>query len=212
MATATFTKTGTKATTAVTLNKAVFGEEVTSTQLLKTAYEVQQGNRRLGNAKTKLRGEVRGGGKKPWKQKGTGRARVGSIRSPLWRGGGITFGPNGEQNYTRKISTAAKQKAIRQALSLKSKAGVVSVIEAFENKDAKTAATAALIARLELKGRILLVVANKDENVVRATNNLQSIKVLEAKYVNVVDAIDADSILIEKAALETLDAWLGGTK
>jgi large subunit ribosomal protein L4 len=106
------------ATTAKTLPKEVFGVEVKNHELLKLAYDSYLANSRLVGATTKQRGEVRGGGKKPWQQKGTGRARFGSSRNPIWRGGGIVFGPRGNENYTKKISTSSKQLAIRQALTL----------------------------------------------------------------------------------------------
>ena len=118
MAVATFTKTGTKATTPAKLDKAVFGVDITSHDLLKQAYLAYLANGRLNLAVTKTRGDVRGGGKKPWRQKGTGRARFGSSRNPIWRGGGITFGPTGHENYTHKLPTQTKRLAIRQALSV----------------------------------------------------------------------------------------------
>jgi large subunit ribosomal protein L4 len=100
--------------------------------LLKRAYDAYLANGRVGSATTKTRGEVRGGGRKPWRQKGTGRARFGSIRNPIWRGGGITFGPTGVENHTIKMHTSTKRKAIRQALSLALDAGKLIVIEAFD--------------------------------------------------------------------------------
>ena len=118
MATPTYSVAGTKATTAAKLSKEVFGVEVKNHQLLRQAYEAYLANGRENLAVVKTRGLVRGGGKKPWKQKGTGRARFGSSRNPIWRGGGIVFGPTGEENYTKKISTTSKRVALRQALSL----------------------------------------------------------------------------------------------
>src|SRR5215207_2186678 len=108
MATATYTKAGTKATTPAKLDKSVFGVSPNSHELLKSAYTMYLANGRENNAVTKTRGLVRGGDKKPWKQKGTGRARFGSSRVPIWRGGGITFGPTGQENYTHKLPTATK--------------------------------------------------------------------------------------------------------
>ena len=118
MAVATFTKTGTKATTAAKLDKAVFGVVPENHELLKRAYVAYLANGRSNNAIVKKRGEVSGGGRKPWRQKGTGRARFGSSRNPIWRGGGIAFGPTGDENYTHKLPVATKRLAIRQALSL----------------------------------------------------------------------------------------------
>lgn len=210
MATPTFTKSGTKATTAVTLDKKVFGEKVESHVLLHQAYTTYLANGRENLAVTKTRGEVRGGGKKPWKQKGTGRARFGSSRVPIWRGGGITFGPTGNENYSKKLNTKAKRKAIRQALSLK--ANSTKVIEAFECKEGKVASTVKLFEKIEAKGRILLVVSQKDELVERATRNLPKVKAVDARYLNAYDVLNADTIVISKESLEVISNWLGGDK
>src|SRR5271154_4341636 len=135
MAVATFTTAGAKATTAAKLDKAVFGVEITNHELLKAAYVAYLANGRGNNAVTKTRGLVSGGGKKPWRQKGTGRARFGSSRNPIWRGGGITFGPTGEENYTKQLNVKAKRLAIRQALSLSSASNKVVVIEDIVSKE-----------------------------------------------------------------------------
>src|SRR5207244_4044483 len=116
MTVVTFTSAGTKATTPAKLNKNVFGVEVKNHELLKQAYLAYLGNARTNAARTKTRGEIRGGGKKPWRQKGTGRARFGSSRNPIWRGGGITFGPTGNENHTIKLTTSSKRTALKQAL------------------------------------------------------------------------------------------------
>ena len=207
MSVATFTKSGTKAATPAKLNKDVFGLTVESHELLKQAYVAYLGARRVGSAHVKLRGEVRGGGRKPWRQKGTGNARVGSIRSPLWRGGGITFGPSGNENYVKKMSTTTKRQAIRQALSLS--ADNVKVIEAFDNKDAKTAATVKLLEKIGATRNVLLVVETKDALLERATRNVPYLTVVQAKYLNVFDVTNADSIVITKKALDIVHEWLG---
>jgi len=207
MPVATFTKSGTKATTEARLDKAVFGLKVENHELLKQAYVAYLAKARVGSAHVKLRGEVRGGGRKPWKQKGTGNARVGSIRSPLWRGGGITFGPSGEENYIKKMSTTSKRQAIRQALSLKT--DNIKVIETFDNKDAKTAATVKLLDKLGANRNVLLVVDNKDLLTERATRNIQYVTTVQAKYLNVYDIVNADHIVITKKALEMVHEWLG---
>jgi len=111
------------------LPKEVFAVDVPNHELLRLAYDAFLANNRLASAHTKQRGEVSGGGKKPWAQKGTGRARFGSSRNPIWRGGGIVFGPRGNENYTKKISTASKRVAVKQALSLANKAGKIVVDE-----------------------------------------------------------------------------------
>lgn len=207
MSTATYTKTGTKATTAVKLDKSVFGIEITNHELLKQAYLAYLANGRANLAVTKTRGLVSGGGKKPWKQKGTGRARFGSSRVPIWRGGGITFGPTGEENYTVKINVKAKRQAIRQALSVK--AEDISVIETFECKDGKVKPVIALLDKLGATKNTVIVVSVKDQLAERATNNLSNVKVVQARYINVYDVLNADSIIISKKSLEIISEWLG---
>ena len=206
MATATFTKTGTKATTAAKLDKEVFGLDVTNHELLKQAYVTYLSNGRENLAVTKTRGLVSGGGKKPWKQKGTGRARFGSSRNPIWRGGGIAFGPTGEENYTKSMNTKAKRQAIRQALSLK--ADTVTVIEAFEVKDGKSSVAAKLLAKIGATGRVVVVVPSKDDTVERSIRNLQDVKVVTAQYLNVFDVLNADSIVITTPSLAIISDWL----
>src|SRR5690348_8589530 len=147
----TFTKSGTKAATAAKLDKAVFAIMPENHELLKLAYNAYLANGRDNLAQTKTRGLVSGGGKKPWRQKGTGRARFGSSRNPIWRGGGIAFGPTGEENYSIKVNLSAKRQALRQALSLAASENRIFVIESFENKDAKVAATAKLFGKIEAK-------------------------------------------------------------
>jgi large subunit ribosomal protein L4 len=210
MSVATFTKTGSKATTPAKLDKKVFGIEVTNHELLKQAYTAYLANGRTNLAVTKKRGEVSGGGKKPWKQKGTGRARFGSSRNPIWRGGGIAFGPTGNENYTRKLNTETKRQAIRQALSLNQ--DHLMVIEAFDGKDSKTKTAAQLLSKIGTKNQTLLVVANKDAGLVRATNNIEGLKLVQATYLNVYDILNADSIVITKDALELVHQWLIPTK
>ncbi|MGI9027227.1 MAG: 50S ribosomal protein L4 [Candidatus Saccharimonadales bacterium] len=211
MATQTFTSKGAKATTPVKLDKEVFGIEVTNHQLLKDVYVAYLSNGRENNAVTKTRGLVSGGGKKPWKQKGTGRARFGSSRVPIWRGGGITFGPTGNENYTKKVNTKAKRVATRQALSLANEAGKISIIEAFDSKG-KVKPTVDLMSKLGANRRTLLVVDNKDDMVVRATRNVANLKVVQATYVSVFDVLNADKVIITKPSLDIISTWLGGAK
>jgi large subunit ribosomal protein L4 len=209
MAVATYTKTGIKATTPAKLDKTVFGVEVKSHQLLKDAYLAYLANGRVNSAVTKKRGEVRGGGRKPWRQKGTGNARVGSSRSPLWRSGGIIFGPTGDENYTRKLSTAAKRQALKQALSLASKEDRIKVIDGFNFASGKVKTAANLLAKIDATGTVLLVVDNKDELVVRSTKNLSGVKAVQATYLNVYDVLNADVIVIAKDGLDKINEWLG---
>lgn len=210
MAVATFTKSGAKATTPAKLDKTVFNVAPENHELVKLAYVTYLGNARVGSAHVKLRGEVRGGGRKPWRQKGTGNARAGSIRSPLWRGGGITFGPTGNEDYSKKLSTAAKRQALRQALSLQ--ADNIKVVEAFDVKDGKVAPTVALLEKMGATRNVLLVVETKDAMINRATRNIPYVTTVQAQYLNVYDIMNANHIVITKAALETVTAWLGGAK
>jgi large subunit ribosomal protein L4 len=207
MSVPTYTKSGSKATTTAKLNKDIFEVDIKNHELLKQAYVAYQANGRENLAKTLKRGEVRGGGKKPWKQKGTGRARFGSIRVPIWRGGGITFGPLGKENYSRDMNKKAKNQAVRQALSL-NKDNVI-VIETFECKEGKTAETVAFLNKIGAKRRVLLVVSDKDALVERSTSNLQNVKAVHAMYLNVFDVLNADTIVISKKSLEIIDTWLG---
>ena len=210
MKAATFTKTGTKATAEVTLDKSVFERE-SNAELLKLSYLRTLANKRLDTAKTKTRGEISGGGKKPWRQKGTGRARTSSIRNPIWRGGGTIFGPTGEQNHTINLPKKAIRSSIAQALSLKAEAKAIHVIEAFDCKEGKIRATADLLKKMELTGKTLIVVDKWDGLVERATGNLANVSASEPRFLTVNMVLDAKSIVITTAALEQLKAWLGTT-
>jgi large subunit ribosomal protein L4 len=205
----TFTKTGNKATTAAKLDKLVFEIVPKDHNLLQSAYVAYLANGRANLALVKTRGDVRGGGRKPWRQKGTGRARFGSSRNPIWRGGGIAFGPTGNENYSKQLSTSSKRLAIRQALSIAAQDGKIKVLEAFDNKDGKVSKTASLLQKIEAQGRVLLVLEVKDETVNRATRNLPDVKVVQATYLNVFDVLNADHIIIDQKALELVSQWLG---
>jgi large subunit ribosomal protein L4 len=205
----TYTKTGTKATTAVKLDATVFAVMPQNHELLKLAYVAYLANGRENLAQTKTRGLVSGGGRKPWKQKGTGRARFGSTRNPIWRGGGIVFGPTGEENYSKKISTVAKRQAVRQALSLAASEGHIKVVEDFVNKDGKVAETVKFLSKIEAKGNTLLVLDNKDDMTTRATKNLPKVKAINANYLNVFDIMNADTIVVTEKALAMVKEWLG---
>jgi large subunit ribosomal protein L4 len=208
MAVSTFTKTGTKSTTSVKLEKTIFDIEVTNHSLLKSAYVAYLANGRTSNAVVKTRGLVSGGGRKPWKQKGTGRARFGSTRNPIWRGGGIVFGPTGNENYKHSISTADKRLAVRQALSVANKSNKISVIESIDVKDGKTKNALSLFSKLGLEGSILIVVSKMDESLLRATGNISNVNLINAKYLNVFHILNADNIVITKDAVSEIHDWL----
>ena len=193
-------------TTRTTLPKSVFSVDVPNHELLKLAYDAYLANARGANATTLRRGEVRGGGKKPWRQKGTGRARFGSIRNPIWRGGGIVFGPLGNENYTKKLSKTAKRVAVRQALTVAHQDKKVSVKEL--KTTGKTADVAKFLADNKLTRRVLLVVDEKTPELERATRNIQDVKLVRATYLNVYDVLNADAIVFSAAAVKATEAWL----
>ena len=189
------------------LPSSVFAVQVPNHELLKLAYDAYLANNRLASATTKQRGEVRGGGKKPWRQKGTGRARFGSIRNPIWRGGGIVFGPRGNENYTKKISKTSKRVALRQALTVKSDKILVKDIKT----TGKTAEVAKFLKDNKLNRRVLIV-AEKTDELIRATNNISEALLVSPMYLNVFDIFNADHIVIAPKAIETIENWLGGDK
>lgn len=194
-----------------TLNKDVFGLSVENHELVKLAYDSYLANSRSSRAKTLKRGEVRGGGKKPWKQKGTGRARFGSTRNPIWRHGGVAFGRTGNENFTKKLSKGSKLLAVRQALSMKNAEKAIVVLDKDVKLDGKTKSAVKVLKDLKLEGKNVLAVANeKTPEVLRSTNNLPNVKLVRATYLNVFDIMNADAIVFSEAALESTTAWLIG--
>lgn len=209
MATVTaFTNTGEKRESAARLPKAVFGVEP-KPELIGLAYRAQLAGERHARPMTLTRGLVRGGGKKPHRQKGTGRARLGSIRVPQAKGGGIVFGPTGLENHTVRMNIKVKRAALRSALSVKAQAGAISVIENFDGGQGKVKETAALVKKLGITGSILLAVAEKTPMIERATRNLEGLTVVNAKYLGVVSIMNADHIILTADGLKAVDAWLG---
>lgn len=191
------------------LNKDIFGLSVDNHELVKLAYDAYLANSRSSHAKTLKRGEVRGGGKKPWKQKGTGRARFGSTRNPIWRHGGVAFGRTGEENFTKKISKSAKLQAVRQALSMANADKLVSTIADFAPKDGKTK-NAIKDLNIEAGKNYLVVVPEKTTEILRATNNIANLKVVRPTYLNVFDILNADRIIIVEKAMPEIENWLIG--
>ena len=194
-----------------TLNKDIFGLTVENHELVKLAYDAYLANSRSSHAKTLKRGEVSGGGKKPWKQKGTGRARFGSTRNPIWRHGGVAFGRTGEENFTKKMSKSSKRLAVRQALSMKNAEKAVFVLDAAVKMDGKTKSAVKVLKDLKLDGKnVLAVTAEKTPEVLRSTNNLPNVKLVRATYLNVFDIMNADAIAFSEAALKATENWLMG--
>lgn len=210
MSVSTYTKAGAKATTPAKLDKAIFGVAVETHDTVKFVYDAYLANGRKNLAVTKTRGLVRGGGKKPWKQKGTGRARVGSTRSPIWRSGGVTFGPTGQENYSKAVPLKLKRQALKQALSLAASANKITVIEAFAPKDGKSGAAVALLDKIGATGRTMIVVTSLDEQTERAVNNLPDVSITRATQLHVFGVMNADTIVITKDSLADISAWLGG--
>ena len=193
------------------MNKDIFELQVTNHELVKLAYDAYLANSRSSHAKTLKRGEVSGGGKKPWKQKGTGRARFGSTRNPIWRHGGVAFGRTGEENFTKKLSKNAKKVAICQALSMKNAEKAVIVLDKDIKFTGKTKEAAKALKDLKLENKyVLAVVAEKTPEVLKSTNNIPTLKVVRATYLNVFDIMNADAIVFSKAGLAAAEAWLTG--
>jgi large subunit ribosomal protein L4 len=207
----TYTASGSKATTAAKLNTTVFAADTANHELLKQAYDSYLANGRVNLAVTKTRGLVSGGGKKPWKQKGTGRARFGSSRNPIWRGGGIAFGPTGQENYHKNLPVAIKRQALRQALSLANKDGRILIIEKLASKEGKTAELVKLLTKLDVSRSALIVVTDKTPELQRATANLTDVKLVSAKYLNVFDVMNADRIVLTQDALKAVEEWLAAS-
>lgn len=190
------------------LPKSVFEVDVPNHELLKLAYDAFLANSRQASATTKTRGEVRGGGKKPWKQKGTGRARFGSTRNPIWRHGGIVFGPRGNENYSKKLSKTSKHVALRQALTLANQDKKILVSDI--KTTGKTTEVAKFLAakKCSEKDRVLLVVDEKTPEMMRATNNLANALLVRAQYLSVYYILNADKIVITPTAVKAVEAWL----
>ena len=194
-----------------TLNKDIFGLNVENHELVKLAYDAYLANSLSSHAKTLKRGEVRGGGKKPWRQKGTGRARFGSTRNPIWRHGGVAFGRTGNENFTKKLSRSSKQLAVRQALSMKNAAKAVVVLDKEVKLTGKTKDAVKVLKNLKLESKnVLAVVAEKTPEVLRSTNNLPNVKLVRATYLNVFDIMNADAVVFSEAALKATSEWLLG--
>lgn len=212
------------------LNPKIFGIEV-KPEVVFQAVIAQQANTRQVLSDTKSKAEVAGGGRKPWRQKGTGRARHGSIRSPLWRGGGITFGPTSERNFSIKINRKAKQKALLMSLSDKANNQKIVLLEDLKLDEAKTKKFFAILQNLNLRAKpakvakkevkkedgpktkakqtklkkVLLVLPNKDEAVYRAASNISGLEIIAANSLNIIDVINSQYLLMPVAAVEKIE-------
>ena len=174
------------------------------------AHVRQQANQRLGTHDTKTRAQVRGGGRKPWRQKGTGRARHGSTRSPIWRSGGVVFGPH-PRSYSKKMPKKMRQLAIRSALSAKAASEQVVVVQGLDGLEPRTKSMRELLEDLPANERRTLIVIGRDgdwKSVYRAAGNLSEVKVIRAGYVNVHDVLTHERLLLTTEAVETIhELW-----
>lgn len=193
----------------MTVSDAVFSVPKND-DLLHQAYTTLAGNVRLATAHTKNRAERAGSGKKPWKQKGTGRARVGSVRSPIWRKGGVVFGPRNERNFVRALNVKMRKKAVAIALSEKVRAGVCTVADIEESVFAKTKDMAKTIASFGVKGSIVFGVGADEREMLRGLQNIPKLSGVFAQDLNVCDMLDAKNVVLTKKAVRTLEARLQG--
>ncbi len=191
----------------IELSGRVFGHEGDSS-ILHEAVRMQLARRRAGTAATKTKGLISGGGIKPWRQKGTGRARAGSTRSPLWRHGGTIFGPQ-PRDYSYKMPKKAWKKALCLAISDRARQGKLIVVEGLELPELKTKAAKAALDQLGLK-HALIVLGEGEEGFIRAARNLAAHKVLHVAGFNVYDVLNYDELLLTSKAARALDARLGG--
>lgn len=178
-------------------------------QALKEVLVAIRANQRLGTHSTKTRGEVRGGGKKPFRQKGTGRARAGSTRSPLWGGGGVVFGPK-PRDYSKKINASVRALAFNRALFDRAAAGEIDLIESWQSSAAKTKAINQVIARILPKGKVLIVDAPFGAEVRRAARNIERVTMQEASKLNPLDLAQYRKIIVSAKAFDTILARAKG--
>ena len=191
----------------IELREDIFGVPI-NVPVMHQALVRQQANARLGTHKTKTRGEVRGGGRKPWRQKGTGRARHGSIRQPQWRGGGRAHGPR-PRSYRQKMPRKMRRLAYRSALSVKAKERQIIVLEDQQMPAPKTRAMASILEALAVDSSALILLPGENVNVAKSASNLPNVKTLRANYLNIRDLLGYDYLVIPLDALEVIELILG---
>jgi large subunit ribosomal protein L4 len=189
----------------IELSDAVFDVEVNEA-VLYDVVRMQMAARRLGTASTKRRQEVRGGGRKPWRQKGTGRARVGTIRSPLWRGGGVVFGPQ-PRSYAYKVPKKVRKLALMSALSMKVKEGRILILKDFPIDEIKTKKFKEVIDRFGLK-KVLLVMDKSNPVLEKSSRNIQGIKVIRSEGINVYDLLNYDHVVLFEPSVKMIEGAL----
>jgi len=195
----------------IELNEAIFGLPWND-DLVHQAVRVAFANQRPVLASTKDRSEVRGGGRKPWRQKGTGRARHGSIRSPLWKGGGVTFGPTSERNFKLKINKKMAQKALITALSGKAKDNEILILDDLKLPAPKTKEMAKVMLNFSQIKNALLVISEPNENVKRAGNNLPNLEIININNLNILDILKYQYVILTKDGIEYLNKKYASVK
>ena len=186
------------------LSEEIFNGEI-KYHLMKAYIEWQLAKKRSGNAHTKTRGEVRGGGRKPWRQKGTGRARHGSIRSPIWKGGGVVFGPR-KRDWSFKLNKKTKKNALKSALNYKLKNNLIYVIDKFDLPEIKTKQVVEFLKRFNVNSA--LFVDTENEKLKLSSRNIVNVKYLEDKGINVFDLLKHDFLVISKDSLLQVEGVL----
>jgi len=194
----------------IDLPESIFGVKINQ-DLIYQAVNAQTANSRYHLTHTKDRSEVRGGGRKPWRQKGTGRARHGSIRSPLWRGGGITFGPRKEELFERKINKKAKRKALFMALSSKVNDKELIILDELKISEPKTKIMSKILDNIFDKKpeNVLIAVSKRDENIIRASRNILRTKTILANSLNVLDLLSFKYLLLDKEGIKVIEKTYG---
>src|SRR5438477_206932 len=182
-------------------------EDGRGTQAVHDVVVAYQAAKRMGTACTKTMGEVAGSGKKPWRQKGTGRARAGSFASPLWRGGGVVFGPK-PRDFAKKVSRKTKQLSLRKALSERLRAGDVVLVDDLKLESPKTKDFLAVVAALELKGTVLLIAQAADKNLTLAARNVANVALATSEGLNTYDILRPDKLVFTRGAFEQLESRL----
>jgi len=187
----------------VELNASVFGIEPNEA-VVHSVLVNYLANQRQGTQSTKTRAEVRGGGRKPWRQKGTGRARQGSIRAPQWIKGGIALGPK-PRSYTYKVNKKEKQLAIKSLLSSKVLENELTVVEKLEMKEAKTKEMVKTLSNLKVEGKTLIIVADKNENVYLSSRNIEGVKAITLNMINVYDLLQYNKLVLPLETVKKLE-------
>jgi large subunit ribosomal protein L4 len=206
MATVTVVNATNEKVDSLTLPAAIFDAEV-KPHLLHEVVRMQRASQRQGTADTKGRSEVSGGGKKPWRQKGTGRARAGTIRSPLWRHGGTIFGPH-PRDYGFQVPKAVRRQALLGALTTKAQAGAIRIIDGLALEKPSTKAVRGLLKALGATGRVLLVLPGRDEVVEKSVRNLPAVRLLTVPGLNVYDVLKAETLILTPEGVHTMQEVL----